>query len=268
LKYTTARQQNWTWLSLSAAWAAGAISAWLASVFSTTDSAGTGELFGLALIIAAIGLALRLPIITNAPHADQWSDHVVLLLGYAATVNWLGFLLFRASGMFVSIPAVTVLVLAEVWIHCRFYYSDCLAWLRSAPVAEDRPAVHRQSEDSPLQAAGPIQRTCVDGVDEQGRRYLSGEIQVTLSAGQTSQELVVGFCPAFAGDPEVDFEVADEHVAARLVQCSPAGMRLAIRRSGAKQSGQSPTTFQLQWYALQSEPGAEHAHPPGERLLP
>ena len=268
MKYTSARQQNWTWLSLSAAWAAGALSAWLASVFSTTDTAGPGELFGLALIIAVIGVALRLPIITDSRHADQWPDHLALLLGYAATVNWLGFLLFRASGMLASVPAVTVLVLAEVWIHCRFYYSDCLAWLRPAPVAKEHSTAHPQAEDIPPQAAGHIQRTCVDGVDEQGRRYLSGEIQVTLGAGQTTQELVVGFCPAFVGDPEVDFEVGDEYVTVRLVQCSPAGMALAIRRSGAERGGQSPRTFQLQWFAQQPDSDVEQALPPGECLLP
>ncbi|MCA9132642.1 MAG: hypothetical protein KDA45_05795, partial [Planctomycetales bacterium] len=49
-----------------------------------------------------------------------------------------------------------------------------------------------------------LQRRTVEGIDEQGQRFLSGEVRVNLLGDQQVETVVIGFCPAFAGEPEVD----------------------------------------------------------------
>ncbi len=105
-------------------------------------------------------------------------------------------------------------------------------------------------------------RQTVEGVDEQQRRYLSGSVVITMPPRQSMEEVVVGFCPAFEGDPQVEIEVDHEEVAARAVTCTPAGMRVQLRRSISAE----PLDVILEWYAAQRGDG--FADPAGQRVLP
>ncbi len=95
-----------------------------------------------------------------------------------------------------------------------------------------------------------LDRRTVQGTDENGQNFLSGEIRVRLAENQQTESIVVGFCPAFEGDPDVDLECELDGVSVRLVHCTPAGMRIAVRRARSSEKA----SFSLQWYATQSTP--------------
>lgn len=115
--------------------------------------------------------------------------------------------------------------------------------LHLAETGEDEIGQDKPSE------RGSVERQSVQGVDEQGRRYLSGEIVVSLAAQQTSSTLSIAFSPPFVGEPEVDFECEGEGVAVQLIHSTPAGMRLGLRQA----ANPEPIVFPLQWYAAEVE---------------
>ncbi len=106
-----------------------------------------------------------------------------------------------------------------------------------------------QSSDYAVNHAEGVERNLVQGVDEQGRRYFSGDITIHMASEQTTDSVPVSFCPPFIGQPQIDFEIEVEEVAVQLIHSSPAGMRLGLRRSDAQEA----LVFQLQWYAIEVE---------------
>ena len=112
------------------------------------------------------------------------------------------------------------------------------------PSAGELPPLDAERDDG-------IERKAVAGVDEQGKRYLSGEIKVSLAAQQSTQTLSIAFSPPFVGEPDVDFECegAEEDVAVQLIHNTPSGMRLGLRRAASTEA----TVFWLQWYAVEVE---------------
>jgi hypothetical protein len=129
--------------------------------------------------------------------------------------------------------------------------------LAADPVVPPSHALHvleieeEEACEADASEQGTIERRTVQGVDEQGRRYLSGEIQVSLAAQQTSATLSIAFSPPFVGEPDVDFECegAGEGVAVQLIHSTPAGMRLSLRQA----ANPEPINFPLQWYAAEVE---------------
>ncbi len=272
-RYVNELQENAVWFCSAATWSVGGLFAWLAAANSTQKWVGSSSgLVLLAVLATAVSIAVRLPILSSPPKTTQRSDHAVWLLSTFASVNWLGFLVLQAPQWSDVWPVAIILLLSEGWFHVSAWRCNALPWLREAMLHWVRPIANLgvDSEPRPLgrqnqnHLDGRVQRSMVDGVDEQGRRYLSGEIQVAMEAGQTSESIVVSFTPAFVGAPEVDFDCESEGVDVQLINLSPAGMRLGIRRS----TGTEPVDFSLPWYAAEVELGEVSAAAIVNRVLP
>lgn len=272
-RYVNELQENAVWLCSAATWSIGGLVAWLTAVNSPTTWIGSSSgLTLLATLAAAISIAVRLPILSSPPNTTQRSDHAVWLMSTFASINWLGFLMLQAPQSSDVWPLAMIILLGEGWFHATAWRYNSLPWLREnlfshinslsqiGVSSDKRPLVERNRID----ADGQIQRCMVDGIDEQGRRYLSGEIRIAMEAGQTAESFVVSFTPAFAGAPEVDFDCETEGVDVQLVNLSPAGMRLGIRRSTAAE----PIDFSLPWYAAEVELGDVSADAVVHRVLP
>ncbi len=268
-RYVNELQENALWVSLASLWAGGGCLAWLASLGSETPWLGSSSALTLwAVLAVVVSVALRLPILTSPPSTSQRSDHAVWLLSLFAMVNWLGCLLLQASHWSEVLPPLILLMTGEVWFHvvaCRLGVLpwcrqgllscyQCLAGLGVDPTSSVRQTLQSEAstmaiEDCATTHADGVERSSVQGSDEQGRRYFSGDITVALAAKQTSESLPVSFCPPFTGQPQVDFECEADEVTVQLIHSSPAGMRLGVKRSNA----QDPLVFQLQWYATEVE---------------
>lgn len=281
-RYVNERHENVLWVCLSGLWAAAAILAWVVAAQQGTAAAATslaesphagGSLLTLiALGVAATTFALRLPILSSPPCTSLGSDHAVWLLTTCASMNWLGLLALQVPTWTDLIPAFLLISVGEVWFHSLVFRSGALPWLREYCAIADVAGTFggrtsatetpgQQRYDNVPQAGDPlpmdaeqcdeIERKSVSGIDEQGRRYLSGEIRISLSAQQSTETLAVGFSPPFVGEPEVDFECegAGEDVTVQLIHNTPSGMRLGLRRAASTDSA----IFWLQWYAVEVE---------------
>lgn len=132
---------------------------------------------------------------------------------------------------------------------------------------------------------GQFQRQTFAGVDEEGQPYCSGEIRVELEPLQTTASLVVAFSPTFAGTPMVELEsevenagdtdgahsseeganatflmdandaASTEELAAQVTTCTPAGMRIHLRRSAA--AAVTHKVHIVRWYASLPPGGAQ-----------
>lgn len=281
-RYVNERHENALWVCLSCLWAAAAIVAWMVATQQGTAAQATSlaesphawgsQLTLIALGIAAITSALRLPILSSPPRTSLGSDHAVWLLTTCASVNWLGFLALQVPTWTDLIPALLLISVSEVWFHGLVFRSGALPWLREYCAIADAAGTFgaptsatenlgQQRYDNMPQAIDPmpldaeqcdgIERRAVSGIDEQGRRYLSGELKISLSAQQSTETLAVGFSPPFVGEPDVDFEYegAEEDVTVQLIHNTPSGMRLGLRRAASTDSA----VFWLQWYAVEVE---------------
>lgn len=263
-RFVNELQENALWLSLSSLWAIGGTMAWLSSLGSTGSSGSGSELTMLAFFAAATTLALRLPILSSPPNTSLHGDHIAWLLTSFAAVNWLGFLALQAHSWPEAIPVILLFGLAETWFHTQVWRRAALPWLREScenlfhglsslgrePTAEHPFEVPDTSEHS------SVERSTVQGLDEQGRRYISGTIRVSLAAEQSTRTLSIAFSPPFAGEPDVDFECeglggegSGDDVSVYLIHSSPAGMRLGLRRTSSSRA----VDFPLQWYAAEVE---------------
>lgn len=297
IRYVSQRQESAVWLATTALWAMGALAAWLATLSGelpqNTPASGLTLLAGL---VAVATVALRLPVLScSASGETSASEYVAWLLGCSATINWAGYFALHSPRAADALPALLFLAIAEGWLHHRIYRCGRLRWLtdglqtlwdRVSQLGTEQPAgepalAQEQNAQPPLMlpahTADPsihemsacdldtnkLLRRQEDRMDDEGHRYLAGQVQITFSQDQQTQTLVVGFCPAFRGQPTVDYEIEPEvaedvenmefeDVAIKLVHCTPAGMRLALRRP---QAGKE-SSFWLHWHAVQLELGS------------
>ncbi len=105
------------------------------------------------------------------------------------------------------------------------------------------------NEIEATESDGSVNRTMEDGFDPTGRRYLAGEIFIQWQPDQKTQQVVVGFVPAFAGVPEVEFELDSSDCSAQIVNCTPVGLRFQLRRG----QGSEELKNALSWYARAPE---------------
>ncbi|MCC7335086.1 MAG: hypothetical protein IT422_08315 [Pirellulaceae bacterium] len=266
-RFVNELQEHALWLSLSSLWAIGGTVAWLFSLGGSTGWNGSGsELTMLAIFAAATTLALRLPILTSPPSTSLRNDHIVWLLTSFAAINWLGFFVLQTHSWSDAIPVVLLFGLAETWFHTQVGRCAALPWLResceilfrSLGALGREPTVERRFEMADTDPHGSVERTTVQGLDEQGRRYLSGTIRASLAAEQSTRTLSIAFSPPFAGEPDVDFEFegpeceeSGDDVSVYLIHTTPAGMRLGLRRTLSTEA----VDFPLQWYAVEVELG-------------
>ncbi len=259
-RFVNELQENALWLSLSSLWAIGGTMAWLFSQGTSIGWIGSGsELTMLALFAAATTLALRLPILSSPPITSLTSDHVGWLLTSFAAVNWLGYFALQTHSWSDAIPIILLFGVGETWFHTQVWRCAALPWLRD--ICENffrglralgrQPMAEREFELPDTSQHSSMERSTVQGLDEHGRRYLSGTINVSLVAEQSTRTLSIAFSPPFAGEPDVDFEcegVGDD-VSAYMIHSTPAGMRLGLRRTSSSRA----VNFSLQWYAAEVE---------------
>lgn len=300
-RYITDYQQHVSWLCLTTIWAVCGLVACV-NEFSTGDRSGDAGASSSLLLLCAcaatgITAVLRLPILASPPKASLEADHLVWLLSCMAQINWLGFFVMRAESAFEIVPLVLAFAAGDVWFYSRARAAAVLPWLwhglahaqawllqlgvEAKPVAgaelkaNKLTAEHQAPTSLPAQtpgmavaidadSAGRIVRRTVEGIDEQGRRYLSGEIELDLGPEASSQVVVIPFQPAFVGAPEVDFECAADQVEMQLSNCTPQGMRLNVRRTARGE----PATIALQWYAVEVELGELPRETATQRSLP
>ncbi len=98
---------------------------------------------------------------------------------------------------------------------------------------------------------GELARRCIEGRDELGQRYMSGEVRVELQPELVMETVVVGFCPPFSQPPLVELEYestdAEQEFELKVVNVSPMGMRVHVRRPRSP----SPASLLLLWYAVE-----------------
>lgn len=274
-------------LTFGIVWTVISGGAWLMAFLGGTGSVEGSALTVIALCISGIGLALRWRVIVNpceSTVADWAVPVLILMVGYVATISWLGCIALWSTNLIEALPACLVVLAAEAWILARLDEEyrellflvlgavltnltllDRLEWASSKEslasessrtsafraervmAAEEEIHTYSLTADANLHFNETVRHT-EDGFDETGRRYLSGEVHVNWGRTQKTEEIVVGFCPAFEGDPEVEFEVDQEDVSGRIVNCTPAGIRIALRRPVADDR----LKMTLSWYATQS----------------
>lgn len=92
-----------------------------------------------------------------------------------------------------------------------------------------------------------IRQTMEDGYDVNGKRYLAGTVHLSWASGQNSQTVILGFVPALSTEPVFDSEADSENLSVRTLSCTPAGIRLAVKRTEPLESAFN----QLEWYATE-----------------
>lgn len=273
------------WLAFSVGWTVVTIVAWLVAASTSSSSISSSWGTTVAIIAVAVGVQLRWPIFSTLPHfaddpASQDSsesvDHIVWLLGCGASLNIIGYIVHRSSSITAALPAMALILLSELWMHRRLH-SQRLAWIplpammtklsgffasiwtESSSEGEAERELSNQirlaesfeggESDQASELDSNLLRRTVDGLSEEGQRFLSGEIRVALAANQQLETVVVSFCPAFPGPPDVELELEADDVSAQITACTAAGMRVSLRR----RSGLDRSTILLQWYALESD---------------
>lgn len=111
---------------------------------------------------------------------------------------------------------------------------------------EDAEPKDDQRDDSAL-FCNQIRQTIEDGYDVNGKRYLAGTVHLSWASGQNSQTVILGFVPALSTEPVFDSEADSENLSVRTLSCTPAGIRLAVKRTEPLESAFN----QLEWYATE-----------------
>lgn len=286
------------WLSQNLVWLGCSFLAWLVAVWQLDASGriGLAGLLVYGLAIASITLALRIPVLWTTCLGNRWLTQSIWLIGCMATLNWCGFLLLSADTITDALPALLLVLGSEGWLHRQVARQRripiILRRLRSmgdwlvpsgvsavdagkATLAETGPhgialgsdfakggieaslvaAAESQREES---QHDEILRRSMEGVDESGQHFQSGELQVLFAEQQSVANVLITFCTAFSGVPTVDLEYEQEasddvssddtssdELSMRPTNTTPNGMRLMIRRS----SPATAANFRLQWHA-------------------
>jgi hypothetical protein len=265
-------------MMLSLIWWLGGLLAWFAVRGHAEPVSVDGRLITTAIFVLLISGSLRLPTITSTAATGDAADHWVWLLCFAANVNWLGMILLKAA----SLWCVTAILL--LWIIGEFSLGY-LAWrgrrlsrffsaakrLISTPSLFGSPAVSElSSRVAPSPVGQPadnrsetgtdvscskiggteerLRQTVHDGFDSDGRRYLAGTTFLSWQPEQRTQIVIIGIVPAFDSVPEFDSETDQPNLTVRIINCTPAGLRLSIKRAEPLDSN----TSQLDWFVRES----------------
>jgi hypothetical protein len=290
-------QQREMWIYLAITWWIGSLTAWLIAWFSPASQSNESMLTATSLLVFGVSACLRLPVLTVQTPTTSLEDHFVWLLAATANVNWLGYLSINVDSISAVIPAILIGVAIEWWLWNQAGRAGCLVWARrifpilvlnkpgkpSAPngspalvnAANPEIALSTSADHSTTQSSGQpalssmgnpescldrnvVQRTLEDGIDPTGRRYLAGEVKLDWLVDQRTQTIVIGFVPAFTGNPEVEYEVNCDLCTAQIINCTPAGLRIQLKRNDAS----SELETNMSWYARQAEsPESRNALP-------
>ena len=87
---------------------------------------------------------------------------------------------------------------------------------------------------------------------------ISGSMRIRLEPEQDTHELGQGFSPVFQAVPDIEFELSDENLNAKILQLSPLGFRVQVSR---KRGSTGVIACQIDWYAFESEQAQSPALP-------
>ena len=110
---------------------------------------------------------------------------------------------------------------------------------------EASPSLGNTRPGDPFEKPDDIRREFVDGIDENGMRYLSGSVRVPFEAPQRTAGFVLSFCPALEGTAIVELECDSEDVTANVAHATEIGARITVRRATVGQSAMAT----VDWYA-------------------
>lgn len=111
--------------------------------------------------------------------------------------------------------------------------------------ADASPSLGNTRPSDKVEKQDDIRREFVDGVDENGMRYLSGSVRLPFEASQRTAGFVLSFCPAFEGTAIVELECDSEDVTAKVEHATEIGARITVRRATVGQSAMAT----VDWYA-------------------
>jgi hypothetical protein len=271
LRQPTAAPPIWTCGGLYAA----TFLAWLAVASDSipaTQPVHAGAMTIIALGVCALSAAAR----TQVLPAEHPSGGLQLVrptslpiawgLAWMSQVHVLGLLSLTNPEPLAVLPALFLALALELWL-----FAATTAQPRSQ--LENEPAADT-CEPALLSDDGAWQRRTQDVEDPAGHRAFRGMLRFELAPGQRSLPEVIGFCPAFAGVPEVELEcewetasdedAEEQFIEAECLQLTPAGARIAIARIG----NSGTIRGILHWYAFHTagetrepdatEPAATH----------
>ena len=115
MRYTSQTEETSIWIVLSAFWACISIVMWIVTCLSSSPAPTVpgANLALLAGLVAGVSLALRLPILTDAPLTTCFNNQIVWLLTTAANVNWFGYVCLRSESPIEVAPAAMLLFAGE-----------------------------------------------------------------------------------------------------------------------------------------------------------
>ncbi len=267
------------WVAGVAVWSTGAAAGCLLAVATVGNPLVHGQVLALAILISLVSLGLRLPVMLSTCPSREWLVHAVWMLGFFAQVNWAGFLAARSATNTIGLEAIAICLGLEVWLVVHFAMLGKLPWLKNLIIGEmvmsdetsEEPLTsaviglkENSSDSKPLkltietedemEAPGEILREFVDGLDENGQRYLSGSVRVAFEKQQRTEYFVLSFCPAFSKVPSVELECDSEWASAAVENVTESGARIAIRRRlGNDPTDEAQSIVTVDWFANLAE---------------
>ena len=271
-------EDHTSWLAGAALWASGAVAGCLLAIASL-DASSTilhWQVLVLACSVSLVSLGLRLPVLFAKCEIPEWLSHAIWMIALFAQINWSGFLAMRAPNATVAAEAIIICWGMEAWLFvaCR----SKLTWLgrlfgqQPSPTTSLKSAVldrnstalrEAEQADAPDEECGDVRREFVDGIDENGKRYLSGSVQVRFEPNQRLETIVLSFCPALDAHPAVELECESEEVTAKVEHATEIGARILVRRqSSLEQLSNESLSTSIEWFAQASdEPAPTHQLP-------
>ena len=115
---------------------------------------------------------------------------------------------------------------------------------------------HAEQYAEPEDDGADIRREFVDGIDENGMRYLSGLVKLDLEPNQRTEVILLSFCPALSAPANIELECDDEQVTAKVEHATETGARILVRRSQISDAA----TVSVEWFAQASD-DSRHTQP-------
>lgn len=269
---TSARGPLW-----ASIWYAVTLGAWVASWgMERLGESNMAALTALAILAELVSVAVRWKYLGGAPYsihlhvangekstAEKHPAELAWLCAWGGLANMLGLLAMLSPNLASTLPALIATAAVETFLWSRSPFAREAVGQQvsertgsnAAPSVEvpsplDLDALEGATVEPDSQ---PWLRSTQAAQTDEGQPYLSGWVRFQFAADQKAVMLTVGFSPSFPDVPavELDQEVDTEeaHCETQLEHVTPAGMRVAIKRTTAG----APLVGKLLWHASQSE---------------
>ena len=261
------------WLAGLVAWSVGAAVACFFAVETIEPVLPHWQVLALAVAVSLVSLGLRLPVLLLSCSDRAWLVHAVWMFALFAQINWAGFLAARSSSGTIAAEAMLICLGLEAWMLVRAIGRGELPWLQQfisgtamvetaeiqlENTAHLKPAIGELPNEVEDEEDGDIRREYVDGIDENGQRYVSGSVRVHLHEQQRTETFALSFCPALDGVAEVELECESEDATAKVENATETGARITVRRT---QVGED-AFITVAWFATASQTSAQSVNLP------